>query len=190
MKNILFIIILITSIHCKGQQVYPLNTDFDEVSQNSYLKDINNELDAYVGTYVGTYNGQLITLFITKEVKKYFDFTSVKIFKDVLSIKFIIKNSSGNTLQDTKNMTMQPNQIRHTIYSMNTFPSQNSIWLSYGGTNCSVGNGIIILKQINVDKLSWEFRPNDIILDDSRCPPGTDIKIYLPETKDLIFTKQ
>jgi len=50
--------------------------------------------------------------------------------------------------------------------------------------------GSIELKKISSTQISWEYRPNDIILDDSKCPLGTDIKIYLPETKDLIFTKQ
>jgi len=190
MKNILFLIVLIISVSCKAQQVYPLNTDFDEIPQNSYLKDINNELNTYVGTYKANFQNKEIILYINKIEKKYFDMSSIKIYKDVLSIKFVVKNSSGNILQDTQNMNFQTNQVQHTIYSLGTRTLDNIVGLSYGGTNCSVGNGLIYLKKINATQISWEYLPNDIILDDSRCPPGTDITIYLPETKDLIFTKQ
>ena len=190
MRSLILFLGLFVVFSCKAQQTYPLNTDFDEVPQNSYLQDMNNELDDYVGNYTASFNGSQITLFITKEVKKYFDIASVKIFKDVLSVKFIVKNSSGNILQNTQNMNFLDNQVQNTIYSMGTKPSDNSVGLSYGGTNCSVGWGTIILKKLNTTQLSWEYRPNDIIVDDSRCPPGTNTTIYLPETKDLIFTKQ
>lgn len=188
MKNIKYLAFIIISISCKSQQVYPLNTDFEEVPQGSYLKDINNELSPYIGEYHANFQGHIIKLFISKETMKFFSF--LNIYEDVLSIKYIITNSTGNTLQDTKNAIFQPNQILHTIYSRGTYPNKNTVWFNYGGTNCGVGWGAIELKKINSSQISWEYRPNDTIIDDSKCPPGTDTTIYLPETKDLIFTKQ
>ncbi|MDH6252836.1 hypothetical protein M2347_002563 [Chryseobacterium sp. H1D6B] len=188
MKKILFSITLIISFSCHAQQAYPLNTDFDEVPQNSYLKDLNNELDPYIGTYKATFQNMEITLYITKEIMKFFK--ALNVYKDALSIRYVIKNSSGAIIQNTQSMVFQPNQSKHTIYSQGTYPNQNIVWFNYGGTNCNVGWGAIELKQINVTQISWEYRPNDIILDSSKCPSGTDINIYLPETKDLIFTKQ
>ncbi|WP_312397878.1 DUF6705 family protein [Chryseobacterium sp.] len=188
MKKIIYITILIVSVSCKAQQTYSLNTDFDEVPQNSYLKDLNNELDPYIGAYKANYQGNEITLFISKETKKFFK--ALHVYKDALSIRYVIKNSVGTTLQDTQNMNFQPNQHNHTIYSQGTYPNQNIIWFNYAGTNCSVGWGAIELKKVSSNQLLWEYRPNDIILDESRCPQGADINIYLPETKDLIFTKQ
>lgn len=188
MKNIILLITLILFTTFKAQQIYPLNTVFDEVPQNSYLKDTNNELDPYIGIYKSNFENKEITLYISKEAKKYF--TSLNVFQDALIIKYTIKNSSGIILQDTYNMTFQPNQLQHTIYSHGTYPDQNIVWFNYGGTNCSVGWGSIQLKKVSPSQISWEYRPNDIILDDNRCPNGTDINIYLPETKDLIFTKQ
>ncbi|MGN7758362.1 DUF6705 family protein [Chryseobacterium sp. 22532] len=173
---------------CKAQQTYPLNTDFEEIPQGSYLKDLNNELTSYTGEYKANFQGNEILLFISNETMKFFK--SLNIYQDVLSVRYIVKNSAGNILQNTQNMIFEPNQLRHTIYSHGTYPSKNIVWFNYGGTNCKVGWGSIELKKINSTQISWEYRPNDIILDDSRCPPGTDINIYLPETKDLIFTKQ
>lgn len=175
-------------ISCKAQTVYPLNSDFDEIPQNSYLKDLNNELDSYIGTYTAIYQTKMITLYITKENMKYFK--SLKIYQDALSIRYIIKDATNVILQDTLTMNFQENQLKHTIYSHGTYPSINTVWFNYGGTNCGVGWGSIELKKISSTQLLWEYRPNDTILDSSRCPQGTDINIYLPETKDLVFTKQ
>ncbi|KFF07881.1 hypothetical protein IX38_09295 [Chryseobacterium luteum] len=167
-----------------------MKTDYTEIPNNSYLKDVNNELEIFVGNYVADFQDKKITLFITKQNYQFFDRGKYKYYKDVLSVKFIIKNTSGITLQDTQSITFQPNQLKNTIYSRWVESGDNKLLLYYGGTNCGVGWGDIYLKKINSTQISWEYRPNDIILDDSKCPPGTDINIYLPETKDLIFTKQ
>ena len=169
-------------------QTLPLNTSFDDIPTNAHLKDLNNELSPYVGEYKAYFQGNEVKLYITRETMKFIK--SLNIYQDVLSIRYIVKNPAGNILQDTQNMNFQPNQLRHTIYSRGTYPNKNIVWFNYGGTNCKVGWGSIELKKINNTQLSWEYRPNDIILDDATCPPGTDINIYLPEIKDLIFTKQ
>ncbi|WP_146896913.1 DUF6705 family protein [Chryseobacterium lathyri] len=185
-----FVFILFCTFSCKAQQEYPLKTDYTEIPNNSYLKDFNNELNVFVGNYTANFQDKKITLFITKQNYQFFDRGKYKYYKDVLSIKFIIKNLSGTILQDTQNVVFQPNELKNTIYSRWIETTDNKLLLYYGGTNCGVGWGDIYLKKINSTQISWEYRPNDIILDDSRCPPGTDINIYLPETKDLIFTKQ
>ncbi|AZB00187.1 hypothetical protein EG359_11375 [Chryseobacterium joostei] len=187
MNKLLLIFTFFYTIACNAQE-YPLKTDHTEVPNYSYLKDTKNELDSFVGTWKANYNNNTITLYITKEIHK--PFGGNKYYKDVLSIKYIVKNSAGNILQNTQNMTIQSNQLRHTIFSQWAEDNGNLMLFYYGGTNCSVGWGKIFLKKINPTQISWEYRPNDIILDDSKCPPGTDINIYLPETKDLIFTKQ
>ena len=188
MKNILLIPFIFVTLACKSQQVYPLNTDFDEVPQNSYLKDLNNELDAYTGTYKANFQDREITLYISKETMRFFK--ALNVYKDALSIRYIVKNSMGNFLQDTQSMTFQPNQFKYTIYSQGTYPNQNIAWFNYGGTNCGVGWGSIRLKKLNSTQISWEYIPNSTIIDSNKCPSGTDTTIYLPETKDLIFTKQ
>nr|WP_314495158.1 DUF6705 family protein [uncultured Chryseobacterium sp.] len=188
MKNIKYLILFVISISCKAQQTYPLNTDFEEIPQGSYIKDLNNELSPYVGEYKAYFQGNEIKLFINKETMRFFK--SLNIYQDALSIRYIVKNSAGNILQDTQSMIFQPNQLLHTIYSRGTYPSKGIVWFNYGGTNCGVGFGGIELKKISSTQISWEYRPNDIILDYTKCPQGTNINIYLPETKDLIFTKQ
>ena len=190
MKNLILLILLIISISCKSQQVYPLNTDLDEVPNNSYLKDSNNELASFIGNYTSIYQNNTITLYITKEIQKPFRFSSKNLYKDVLSVRYIVKNSSGITLQDTQNMSFQPYQIKFTIYSIVNNVSQNTVSLYYGGTNCGIGWGEIILKKINSAQISWTYNPNSSLIDSATCPPSTDKTVYLPVTNDLIFNKQ
>jgi len=182
------IAILLTSLFitsCKAQTL-PLNTELDNIPANAHVKDLNNELAPYVGTYKASFQGKEITLFITKENDKLEKSSHKNYFQDALVIRYIVKDSSGNILQDTQNNST----LKIELYSIATRPSKNSVIFYYSGTNCGVGWGDIFLKKINSIQISWEYRPDDIILDDSKCPPGTDINIYLPEAKDLLFTKQ
>ncbi|ASW73261.1 hypothetical protein IQ37_04065 [Chryseobacterium piperi] len=158
----------------------------DNITQNAYVKDLNNELNPYIGTYKANFEGNQITLYITKEEKKPTKNLNKNYYKDILNVKFIIKNSAGITLQDTKNNSSQIN----TIYSMNTNSIRNIVSLSYSGTNCGVGWGKINLKKINSTQLSWEYRPNSRVIDKARCPGNPDLTVYIPESQNLIFTKQ
>lgn len=175
---------------CKAQQTYPLNTDFTTIPDYSYLKDINNELDPYIGTYKAAFNNNQITLLLTKEPHKLIELTKVKFYRDVLSVRYIVENSAGIVLQDTQNMVLQPNQSYFSIYSTMINPYHNLVMFNYRGTNCGIGWGSIYLKKLNATQISWEYKPNDRVIDSATCPPNVDKTIYLPETKDLIFTKQ
>lgn len=183
-KTIILFIFIISTLSCKAQ--LPLMTALSNIPQNAYVKDTNNILSPYTGIYKASYQGNEITLFIDKEENKFMDYGNKKFYRDALNVKYIVKNASGAVLQDIKNNSS--NKIE--FYSTIPRSIDNSIIFYYSGTSCGVGWGDIYLKKINATQLSWEYRPDDIILDDSRCPPGTDITIYLPETKDLIFTKQ
>ncbi|MDC8106722.1 MULTISPECIES: DUF6705 family protein [Chryseobacterium] len=189
-KTAILFTFLVGLLSCQAQQTYPLRTAVNNVPNLSHLKDTNNELPAFTGVYSASYNGRQITIYISKEEDKLFDLVDKKVYRDVLSIRYIVKNSTGTILQDTKNMNFQSNQYTHTIYSQFIVDNGGKAIFNYRGTNCRVGWGKINLKKISPTQLSWEYRPNDIILDSSKCPQGTDINIYLPETKDLIFTKQ
>lgn len=186
MKYLIICLGICVAFSCKAQQVYPLNADYEEVPQNSYLKDLNNELTPYVGVYKANFNGNETTLYITKQEQKLEKTGQKNYYMDALVIKYIIKNSTGLILQDTKNN----NYPNIELYSISTSSTQNTVNFFYSGTNCSVGWGRIILKKINAIQISWEYRPDDVTTTAAKCPPNLDTTIYLPETRDLIFTKQ
>ncbi|MDC8103086.1 DUF6705 family protein [Chryseobacterium sp. Chry.R1] len=181
--------LIINFISCKAQQQYPLNTDYEDIPNNSYLKDLNHELDPYVGKYKANYQGNEIIIFITKVDNKLEKSTHKSYFTDALVVKYIIKNSSGTILQDTQSMVLN-NDSYFNIVSIGTRPTLGDIIFIYDGTNCGIGWGKIILKKINSNQISWEYKPNSLVIDAATCPPSTDKTVYLPETKGLVFTKQ
>ncbi|WP_449388537.1 DUF6705 family protein [Chryseobacterium lineare] len=142
-KTFLSIVLMSNFLCCKAQQ-YPLNTDYDDIANNSYLKDLNNELDPYIGVYKANYNGKEIILYITKVNNKLEKRPNKVFYRDVLIIKYIVKNSSGTTLQDTQNNNLQTNRI--SSFRIRSYDS--TVLLSYEGTNCRVGCGTILLKKI------------------------------------------
>ncbi|MCU7612873.1 hypothetical protein N0B16_00305 [Chryseobacterium sp. GMJ5] len=150
---------------------------------------MNNELTPYIGTYRTSYQGNEITLFITKQENKLEKSTGETYYMDALIVKYIVKNSTGTILQDTQSMNLG-DQSYFNIVSMGTLPSRGSVALYYDGTNCGIGWGDIYLKKLNATQISWEYRPDDSLIDSATCPQSTDKTVYLPVMKDLIFTKQ
>ena len=194
MKKIIILCALATSlINCKAQQqIYPLNTFYKDAPNYSYMKDINNDLPPYIGTYKATYQGNEIILYITKEDHLLIGTSGVrKYYQDILRVKYTVKKvATGAILQDNLN----PNPAdpkRNEITSMGTNENDNnSISLYYVGTNCGIGWGRITLKKINNTQINWSYYPNGSLFSDGDCPGSQNIKVYLPDTKDLVFTKQ
>ncbi|GAA4162015.1 hypothetical protein GCM10022217_28680 [Chryseobacterium ginsenosidimutans] len=188
LKISVLLIVIMTIISCKAQTL-PLNTLMENIPQGAYVKDLNNELSTYIGTYKTNYQGNEITLFVTKEENKPTKRINKNFYRDALVIKYIVKSSSGVVLQNTQNMTLS-DQTFFNIFSIRTRPYNNTIIFTYDGTNCGIGWGDIYLKKINATQISWEYRPDNSLIDSATCPPSTDKTVYLPVTKDLIFTKQ
>ncbi|WP_419870602.1 DUF6705 family protein [Chryseobacterium sp. CT-SW4] len=69
MRNVILIILTIFSFCLKAQE-YPLNTSPSDIPDNAYLKDMNNELDKYVGLWKGTWNNKTIYIQL-KKIKHY-----------------------------------------------------------------------------------------------------------------------
>ena len=182
--KVLFIGILINLVSCKAQ-ILPLNTFMENIPANAHVKDLNNELTPYIGTYKASYQGNEIVLYITKVEDKLTKRMSKNFYQDVLVVKYTVKNSSGLMLQDTQNFNSSNNKL----YSTRIRSYDNSVILYYSGTNCGVGWGDIFLKKINATQFTWEYRPDSMLLGDD-CPANAKKTVYLPVTKDLIFTKQ
>ncbi len=182
MKSVLFLIIFAV-VSCKSQQILPMNTALDDIPNNAQVKDLNNELNPYIGIYKANFEGNEITLFITKEENKLEKRVSKQFYRDALVVKYIVKNVSGLILQSNQNSSS--NQL----YSIGTRPSENSLVLYYYGTNCGVGWGKVTIKKLSTTQISWDYSPNSTSLRDD-CPSTADKTVYLPETDNLIFTKQ
>lgn len=179
---IIFFILLFQSIHINAQAIYPLDAPFDEVPDKAYLKDLNNELDPYIGKYIAMDNGKTIELNITKHLKVEAPGAANKIYyKDVLRIKVVIKSQQGQLIYE--NFTHPDDEFK-SIFIM---PARDTLVFYYSGTNCAVGWGDVFLKKLNATQILWNYKPDSARTE--KCP-NADLTLYLPQTKDLIFTKQ
>lgn len=179
---IVFFILLFQSIHINAQNIYPLDTPFDEVPNQGYVKDLNNELDPYIGKYIAMDNGKTIELNITKHLKNQESSgKNRKYFKDILKIKIAIKDYLGNVIYE--NFTHPKDKFK-SIFIM---PTRDTLVFYYSGTNCAVGWGRVFLKKLNATQIQWNYKPESARTE--KCP-NADLTLYLPQTKDLIFTKQ
>lgn len=169
---------------CKAQQPLPLNTPLLDIPANAYVKDTNNELPLYTGTYKSIYQGNEITLYITFVANKFRKSSNKSFYRDALVIKYVVKNSNGQILQDTQNLNVPDIEL----YSTGTWPSKNIVEFFYTGTHCLVGWGGVELKKISPTQISWSYIQEESVRKD--CPPGTDTTVYLPAVDNLIFTKQ
>ncbi|WP_284462470.1 DUF6705 family protein [Chryseobacterium sp.] len=188
MRNKLIILGIFAVVSCKAQQTYPLNTFPDDVPSGSYMKDLANELAFFTGTWVTSFNGKNITLIITKQEHKMFKApkSTDYHYQDILNVRYIVKNSNGVLLQDNNNV--QNEYDKNAIISM--YINNNIVNFYYTGTHCGIGWGTINLQKTNNTQISWSYEPNVTVLTTKNCPGNPDLTIYLPETKDLIFTKQ
>ena len=191
LKTILFALCSFAGfLSCKAQQIVPLNTYANSIQNNDYLKDLNNELDFFIGTYQTHYQGNTYTLYITKIIKQpFYDGVSTNYFQDVLSMRYTIKNSNGQTIEDTQNMTFAPNQRDFTIYSSANHDSSKFVGFIYGGIGCGIGSGRIIFKHISGNQFSFKYKPGEYPYP-FNCPNLTENDVKLPAVvDDIIFTK-
>ncbi len=189
-KIFAFFVFILGLISCKAQQVYPLNTSWDEAPNGSYLKDLSNELDEFVGTWKANYSNKHITLVITKELQQPFETMIKSFFKDQLSVRYHITNNSGLIVHTTSNnnFTLNPD---FKFVSVASRQALNEVTLIYNGGGCSIGIGKVYLKKINSTQFQWNYIPEPQTLSDTTCPPGTaEPAVYLPVIENLVFTKQ
>lgn len=177
-------------ISCKAQQVYPLNTSWDDVPTGSYFKDLNNELAQFVGTWKANYSDKSITLIITKELQRPFESMVKSFYRDQLSVRYHIVNNGGLTIHSTLNNNFASNP-HFKFVSVASRQSLNEVTLIYNGGGCSIGMGTVYFKKINATQFQWIYIPEPQTLSDQGCPPGSaEAAIYLPVVENLVFTKQ
>jgi hypothetical protein len=185
-KAFLYLLILLFSISCKAQQ-YPLNTNYRTISDNSYIKDQNNEYSKFIGNWKAVINNKEVDLSISKEENKSITILNRHFYKDVLLIKYkvLVNNQIVENTMDSSN-----NDV--TTISMGT-EIDGSVLFDYKGLKCLVGNGFINLEYIDSTHLKWNYFPNSTVITNKNCSdyPLGGIKINLPyEPENIVFTKQ
>lgn len=184
MKNIITFICLVIFTSCIGQTV-SLETmaqcnQFENCPTATYVKDINNSLNKYVGTWKGSLDGKSYEFnFIKKEnigdVRKW----------DKLIGRLKIINSNGTVEYD--NFNKLDTETRFTGFN---FQKDLKVYLMYflGGKIGCIDYGYVYvrIKPETPNQMSINFHPdNDIATQD--C---SNFKTTLPNNKIIHLTRQ
>lgn len=177
-KIIILSLIIIANLSCKAQQIIPVEKAIDYrlaengIPDNTYLKDVNNLLDKYVGTWIGTYDNKTYEFRINKFVNNYSGGTK----EDVLLMRYIITNANGTqienttTLSDDNNLVIIGDYIQRSTYHLNYFGRESACG--------QLGTIYIeILKNSNNTKIKLNLLPEKIMISSSSCPQGISKQI-------------
>lgn len=154
--------------------------------ENSYRKDINNQLSAFEGTWKGNWNNKIFTIIFKKLTHQYNK--SLKIYNDQLVGKFQVKDSNGNILFD--NLNISDNDAK--IEGGKIFP--NGMYsLSYYDKDLCGKMGFLRISFTNSEKTQMQLKFGEISdLIDSDCffhgKPAEQRPQPIP--KDIILIKQ
>jgi hypothetical protein len=185
MKNIILIICVLFTFSCKSQ-TYPLRT-YTDVPDDSYLKDIPNELQDYTGVWKATWNNKIIFLNISKETNKYKQ--SLNIYMDYLIIKFKVTDTAGNILFDNTNIPDDKAKINGSGFK----ELENKYYLGYGDIDLCGKWGLISINftDLTHSKLNWIYSEQENWLE-SDCFYKNYPMDQRPEPlpQSAIFTKQ
>ncbi|KXH83037.1 DUF6705 family protein [Chryseobacterium kwangjuense] len=183
MKKIILFTILILSITYKAQ-TYPLTET--NLPENSYRKDINNDLIPFEGNWKGSWKGKFFTINLKKIIHDYND--NLKIYNDRLIGKFQVKDTNGNILFD--NLNIEDNKAK--IEGSKMFSTGKYV-LTYSDPNLCLKGGMIFIEFTNSSKseMKFKFMDGSQVLNSEcfyRGWPADQRPEPLP--KEIVLTKQ
>ncbi|HIC8756222.1 DUF6705 family protein [Elizabethkingia anophelis] len=188
MKKLIFSIVIIFFGSYINAQTISLSQVPNQTPIGSYLKDIDNTLPLFTGTWTANFKGKQIMLNISDKVENHpIQLATTNYYRDVVFMRYTIKDVNGNNLASTMNKTI----INANIISTFTSPDKTRIGFYYYGEECGIGNGTIMLTRIDETHFKWEYNSLRGIIDPTQCSDySPNIKSYIPRAVDLTFTKQ
>lgn len=188
MKKIFIVTLLILiNISCKAQ-IVPIEKLIDYIKQNqgvpegtSYIKDINNLRDKFVGVWKGTYENNIYEIQIVKQIDHFL------IDEDVISMRYKITNLNGTVLEDTR---LLPNDNPYVTYSR--YFEKSWFVLTYEGreSKCGQRGELFVepLETTNYKTMELFLVPSQDFLIETDCPNGAAKQLF-PKTQ-MLLTKQ
>lgn len=183
MKKLVLFTLLILSIAYKAQ-TYPLTET--NLPENSYRKDINNDLPAFEGNWKGSWKGKTFLINLKKIVHEYNDV--LKIYNDRLIGKFQVKDATGNIIFDNLNIEDEKAKIEG-----GKMFSTGKYVLTYSDPDLCLKGGMIFIEFSDSlkNELKFKFMEGSQVLDSEcfyRGWPADQRPEPLP--KEIILTKQ
>lgn len=170
MKNISLLILIIISIGCNAQQqIIPFGTRGWPV-EGAYYKDINNELDPYIGTWKGTFYNKKFTITFSK----YKGYNSLgNYYEDRLAGKYKMQDANGNELYSTYSLSNDKAKVT----SLGFVEQTNKTKLRFlFGDLCIEGEIHLSFDNAQKTQMHWKyFTKQTLITDDIGCAPFNEM---------------
>ncbi|PNW10938.1 hypothetical protein C1637_25030 [Chryseobacterium lactis] len=188
MKKIILIFTTIFSFFCKAQE-YSLNTSPADIPNNAYIKDINNELDQYVGLWKGTWNGKILYLDL-KKVKYHYDGNHPYYIDKILGERKVATSDGTIEIDRISNFDYISPEFRG-IYKSLRFAGKKT--LTFSPKNMCRKTATLEITSFTISQMTlhFEYEPSPI---DSNCQHNGYIDQYgdfpINFPKDIVLTKQ
>ena len=195
MRNIFLVLMIMMSCksfpqtNCSQYTILPLRTYTDiPEDQCYYLKDTNNELQAFVGTWKGVWNGKTIFISFKKVANKYKE--GLNFNTDIIIGKFKTVDSNGNILFN--NLQIADDDAK--MEGLGFINMTDKYIVTYYDEDVCDMSGTIYLTFANAAKTQLHFsfnQRNEVLTSDCYFHgwPQADRPEPLPNP-DIILTKQ
>ena len=184
MKKILFSVVFLLYI-CVNAQTVSLAGN-NSINTGMYLKDLDNILSKFEGEWMADYKDNQVILSIKKIEKHPLKVENANYYSDILFLRYTIKDSKGKEVYSNQNKSITDiGALKSSSVSEN-----KSVSFEYGGEECNIGEGYITLTYKDPTHISWEYIAEGKPIDKNKCPNVDNIKSYIPDAYELIFTKK
>ena len=184
MKKILFSAIFLLYLSINAQTVRLAENQ--NINTGMYLKDMDNLLPKFEGEWIADYKDNEVILNIEKVEKYPSKEENVNYYSDVLFLRYTIKDSQGKELYTNRHKSITDTGA---LKSSSASSINKSIGFEYNGEECNIGEGYITLTHKDPKHIAWEYISEDKPIDKSKCPNLKNIKSFIPDAYELIFTK-
>ncbi len=160
----------------------PEGLGLDDGDDITYIKDVNNELDQFVGTWKGVYNTLNYEFVFVKRVA-YKDEPTDEKARDLLMAYVTVKNSLGGLVYTNANISDKLNG-----FTGDNFQGSTTIYVLNFTGNCYNESGSVFIYPMPGGKISLSFA----ILPDMQsndCPNGFTPVLPISPNK-VLLTKQ
>ena len=184
MKNIFLAIAIITfSLSCKAQSIISLEqaaiynkSDEGLPETVTYVKDINNRLDQFVGTWKGSYGGKN---FVIKFIKL-INYGEYSVKWDEIIGNLLITDNNGNVLHNSFNTDFKQ---AGNLKGYN-FQNRSYVLGFVANSYCNDSGDVFIeVRKNNPNEMTLYFMRDTGIYDPKKCPSYSSYVPLLPEDK-------
>lgn len=178
------ILISLTTVLFSQSPILPLNTPYEQITNNAYLKDTQNQLTPFVGTWNYQQGNTKVTIKFQK-VMEYNDLSNPHYYKDRLKANYKVEKN-GVVIYNNLNEPIENARIRGGVFINDKF---TLLYVDY--VKCDIWGDVEIWIDTN-GKLNWSMYmsdPNPYLLDE--CPEfhNSDFHDSMTIPYEMVMTK-